>query len=114
MAQDMYRLDMMRTLWQNTYRATVFNIKDEYTATLRIILSIPLPKEEIPENAPEVQDYITVMVEDTVIKPQDIIAFEEFISNMLVARSASEQFQPSHCIFFYPSPSEVLLKDQNE
>lgn len=109
-----YRLDLMRTLWDRTYRATVFNERDEYVATLRIILGIPLPADQVPENAPEVSDYLTVLVEDTVIKPEDIIAFEETISQTLIAKSSSETFRPSHSLFFYPSPSEVLLKDLPE
>ena len=90
-----YRVDLMRTLWQHTYRATIFDASGAYAATIRIILGIPLDRAEVPENAPEVKDYITVLVEDTVIKPQDII-----------------EFQPTHCLFFYPSPAETLLKEQ--
>lgn len=106
-----YRLDLMRTLWDRTYRATIFNASDEYVATIRIILGVPLPADQIPDNAPQVGDYLTVLVEDTVIKPEDIIAFEEHISRDLIAKSSSETFQPTHALFFYPSPSEVLLKD---
>lgn len=109
-----YRLDLMRTLWDRTYRATVFNEQDEYVATLRIILGIPLPPDQVPEDAPEISDYLTVLVEDTVIKPEDIIAFEEATSRTLIEKSTSETFRPSHSIFFYPSPSEVLLKDLPE
>ncbi len=106
-----YQLDLMRTLWDRTYRATIFNERDEYVATIRIILGVPLPAEQIPDNAPEVHDYLTVLVEDTVIKPEDIIAFEESVSQTLIAKSTSDTFQPTHTLFFYPSPSEVLLKD---
>ena len=110
MANQTYRLDLMRTLWQHTYRATIFNESESYAATVRIILGIPLAADEIPENAPEVHDYITVLVEDTVITPQDIIAFEEQISKALIEKSTSDTFHPHHCIFFYPSPAETLLK----
>ncbi|MDU2417452.1 hypothetical protein [Negativicoccus succinicivorans] len=109
-----YRVDLMRTLWQHTYRATIFDASDAYAATIRIILGIPLDRAEVPENAPEVKDYITVLVEDTVIKPQDIIAFEEQITRLIMEKSASEEFQPTHCLFFYPSPAETLLKEQEE
>lgn len=40
--QDPYHIDLMRTLWENTYRGTVFDYKEQYVATIRLILSIPL------------------------------------------------------------------------
>lgn len=109
-----YKLDLMRTLWDRTYRATVFNERDEYVATIRIILGIPLSSDQVPEGAPEVHDYLIVLVEDTVIHPEDIIAFEDSLSRTLIAKSTSETFHPAHSLFFYPSPSEVLLKDSSE
>lgn len=112
--QEMYKVDLMRTLWQHTYRATIFNLNDEYIATIRIILGIPLDREEVPDNAPEVPAYITVLVEDTVIQPQAIIEFEEQISKIIIERSTTKEFVPTHCIFFYPSPSEVLLKEESQ
>ncbi len=36
--QEPYRIDLMRTLWENTYRGTIFNYKEEYVATVRLIL----------------------------------------------------------------------------
>lgn len=39
--QDPYHIDLMRTLWENTYRGTVFDYKEQYVATIRLILSIP-------------------------------------------------------------------------
>ena len=37
--QDPYHIDLMRTLWENTYRGTVFDYKEQYVATIRLILS---------------------------------------------------------------------------
>lgn len=109
-----YTVDLMRTLWQHTYRATVFNAADEYAATIRLILGIPLPAEEVPENAPRVDAHLTVLVEDAAIAPADIIEFEEQITRILMEKSASPDFQPTHCIFFYPSPAETLLRSAEE
>ena len=47
--QDPYHIDLMRTLWENTYRGTVFDYKEQYVATIRLILSIPLDRSEIPQ-----------------------------------------------------------------
>lgn len=47
--QDPYHIDLMRTLWENTYRGTVFDYKEQYVATIRLILSIPLDRSEVPE-----------------------------------------------------------------
>ena len=32
--QDPYHIDLMRTLWENTYRGTVFDYKEQYVATI--------------------------------------------------------------------------------
>lgn len=45
--QDPYHIDLMRTLWENTYRGTVFDYKEQYVATIRLILSIPLDRSEV-------------------------------------------------------------------
>ena len=66
----------MRTLWENTYRGTIFNYKEEYVATVRLILSIPLDRNEVPENAPEVAPNVIVLIEDTILSPIDVIEFE--------------------------------------
>ena len=35
--QDPYHIDLMRTLWENTYRGTVFDYKEQYVATIRSV-----------------------------------------------------------------------------
>ena len=44
--QDPYRIEMMRTLWENNFRGTIFDYRDSYVATVRLIFSIPLDREE--------------------------------------------------------------------
>ena len=45
---------LMATLWENTYRAVVTDQNDQYVATARVIVNIPLSREVLPDNAPEV------------------------------------------------------------
>ena len=37
--QDPYRIEMMRTLWENNFRGTIFDYRDSYVATVRLIFS---------------------------------------------------------------------------
>ena len=104
--QDLYHMNLMRTLWENTYRSTVFNYKEEYVATLRLIFSIPLDRSEVPENAPEVAPVIIVLVEDTILSPLVIVDFEQAMSPILAKRLVSENFQPDRIMYFYPSPAD--------
>ena len=104
--QDVYHIDLMRTLWENTYRGTVFNYKDQYVATVRLIFSIPLDRSEVPENAPEVNPVIIVLVEDTALSPLEIVDFEQAMTPILAKRLTSEYFQPDRIMYFYPSPAE--------
>lgn len=106
--QEFYHIDFMRTLWENTYRGTVFDSMDHYIATIRMVLSIPLDREGLPENAPEVAPLIIVLVEDTVLTPQDVLDFETVMSKLIIKKASSEYFHPDRCMFFYPSPAEVL------
>ena len=46
---------LMATLWENTYRAMLTNENDQYVATARIVVNLPLPEDQVPEGAPEVQ-----------------------------------------------------------
>ena len=104
--QDLYKIDLMRTLWQNTYRGTVFDSADSYVATIRLFFGIPLDRSEVPKDAPQVNPYISVIVEDTVLRPIDVLDFEEAASRIIVRMASSKYFQPDRCMFFYPSPAE--------
>ena len=111
MSSTMYRPELKRTLWNYTYRGNVFNDRDEYVATIRLILGIPLDKAETPANAPVVDPYITVLVEDALLEAKDIIDFETLLSPILLKSVTSEDFKPRQCFFFYASPAEALLSE---
>lgn len=102
-----YRVQLLATLWENTYRAMVTNENDEYVATLRVIVNIPRDRSEVPDEAPEVPAQLLVLVEDAMIQSSDIIDFETSLSSVL-----NETFKKEipQCFFFYPSPEDMLSK----
>ncbi len=102
--QDPYRIDLMRTLWENTYRGTIFDYKEQYVATVRLVLSIPLDRSEVPSNAPKVNPMIIALVEDTVLSPIDVVDFEQAMTPILAKKFATQYFQPDRILYFYPSP----------
>ena len=104
--QDPYHIDLMRTLWENAYRGTVFDYKEQYVATIRLILSIPLDRSEVPENAPEVNPSVIVLIEDTILSPLEVVEFEQIMSKIITKKVSSEYFQPDRIMYFYPSPSD--------
>ena len=104
--QDPYHIDLMRTLWENTYRGTVFDYKEQYVATIRLILSIPLDRSEVPENAPEVNPSVIVLIEDTILSPLEVVEFEQIMSKIITKKVSSEYFQPDRIMYFYTSPSD--------
>ncbi len=100
-------VNLLNTLWKNTYRATVQNGESEYLATVRLIINVPKDRSEVPENAPEVAAQMYVLVEDAVISSNDIIEFEESLSAVLM-----EKFEHAipQVFYFYPSPEDMLSK----
>lgn len=104
--QDPYHIDLMRTLWENAYRGTVFDYKEQYVATIRLILSIPLDRSEVPENAPKVNPSVIVLIEDTILSPLEVVEFEQIMSKIITKKVSSEYFQPDRIMYFYPSPSD--------
>ena len=104
--QDSYHIDLMRTLWENTYRGTVFDYKEQYVATIRLILSIPLDRSEVPENAPEVNPSVIVLIEDTILSPLEVVEFEQIMSKIITKKVSSEYFQPDRIMYVYPSTSD--------
>lgn len=105
-----YKLHMARTLWTNTYRGKVTNDSGDYVAAIRVILGIPLDRTEVPDNAPEVTAYLTVLVEDATITADDLLVFEANLSDLLLTQLRSDYFLPEHCHFFYPSPPALLAE----
>jgi hypothetical protein len=101
-----WRLELARTLWFNIYRAQVIDAAGEYIASLRLIPAIPIDREELPADAPEVEPYVLVVVEDAVISEHELVAFEKKLADEIVARMAQHDFRPAFCQFAYPSPPQ--------
>ncbi|HBK28036.1 MAG TPA: hypothetical protein DDY92_05780 [Dialister sp.] len=110
--QDPYRIDLMRTLWENTYRGTIFDYKEQYVATVRLIFSIPLDRSEVPDNAPEVNPMVIVLVEDTTLSPIQVVDFEQAMTPILAKKLANKYFQPDRIMYFYPSPADGAETNQ--
>ena len=110
-SQELFHVSLMRTLWENMYSGTVFDAADHYVARIRLILGVPLDRSEVPENAPEAQPFITVLVEDTILTPKDVVDFETVLSQIIARKASSESFRPTRCMFFYPSPADAFHED---
>lgn len=104
--QELYHIDFMRTLWENTYRGTVFDCTNNYVATIRMVLGVPIDRDQLPENAPTVAPLVIVLVEDTILTPKDVLDFESVMSKIIIKKASSDYFHPDRCLFFYPSPAE--------
>ena len=98
-----WSIKLARTLWFNTYRALVEDAAGEYVATLRLIPTIPLDRDSVPADAPEVDPYVLVVVEDAVFSEEELISFEGSVAGLLLERMAQPDFNPVFCQFAYPS-----------
>ncbi|HWQ60777.1 MAG TPA: hypothetical protein VN521_00595 [Negativicutes bacterium] len=98
-----WRIKLARTLWFNMYRAMVEDAAGEYVATLRLIPAIPLDRADVPADAPEVEPYVLVLVEDAVFAEDDLVNFEGEVAGMLLEKVAQPDFNPAFCQFAYPS-----------
>ncbi|MDR3565064.1 MAG: hypothetical protein P4N59_27000 [Negativicutes bacterium] len=103
-------IKLARTLWHNTYRARVSDSLGNYVATLRLVPTLPLDRSELPPDAPEADPYLTVLVEDGAFDTQDITAFESKTAETLIAQMAQHDFEPSYCMFAYPSPLQLMTE----
>jgi len=105
----MLKIKLARTLWHNTFRAKITDENDAYIASLRIIPAIPLDRADVPPDAPEVQPYIIVLVEDAPgFTIGNIVEYEELISSVLLAELEQHKLTALFCQFYYPSPIEFL------
>ncbi|MBS4912768.1 MAG: hypothetical protein KHZ77_01220 [Veillonella sp.] len=100
-------LQVFATLWENTYRVVAYNQNEEYTATARVIVSIPLSGDALPPNAPEAEPQLHVLVEDSLINAEQIIEFETIFAAKLREKF---QYNINTIFFFYPSPEDMLNK----
>lgn len=105
------KLTLARTLWFNTYRANITNTDNEHIALVRLIPTLPLERSEVPDDAPVVESYVTVLVEDAAVNDDQLVVFETAVSNLLHKELLQLGFTPAMCHFFYPSPPH-MLKDE--
>ena len=77
------KLKMMATLWDNTYRVAIDDGQGKYIGTARVVVNVPLPPEMLPENAPQVEPQLLVLVEDFDFGADKIINFETTLSDLL-------------------------------
>ena len=100
-------IQLMATLWENTYRAAIKDQNGNYVASVRIIVNVPLSPDRLPPNAPKADPQLFVLVEDAVMESEDIIQFETLLSVHIREKFKNEIDQ---IYFFYPSPEDVLNK----
>jgi len=68
-------------------------------------VNVPLPPEMLPENAPQVEPQLLVLVEDFDFEADKIINFETTLSDLLREKF---RYEIPHIFFYYPSPHDVL------
>lgn len=107
-AESIIKVTLMRTLWLDTYRGGVVDETNCHLATLRIIPHIPLEREELPPDAPEAIPFISILVEQAKISPEEFIFFESKVSDQIMSKMQTDVFKPEFCHFFYPSPSFMM------
>ena len=105
------KISVSKTLYHNTYRCTIKDNNDETIALLRIIPGLPLDKNQIPEDAPDVPPFLLVIVDDADINKNNLIHFEENVSVNLLERFSTETTKPKYCQFYYPSPAFIFSDD---
>lgn len=110
MAQDVgiYSLKVARTLFNNFFRAKLYDGLERLIGRLTIVPAIPLDRDQIPADAPKVNGYLLVIVEDADINKDNLIDFEERASLAILKRFATETIAFEHCEFYYPSPAFVF------
>lgn len=112
--QSIISVKLMRTLWLNTYRAAVADETKAQLASLRIVPHIPLDREELPPDAPDAIPFITILVEQANISPEEFIYFENKVADQVIKKMRTDDFVPEFCRFFYPSPSYMLEPSSTE
>lgn len=105
---EVYSLKVSRTLFNNFYRARLFDSMNRLIGRMTIIPGIPLDRDQVPPDAPKVNGYLLVIVEDADINKDNLIDFEERASLAILKRFSTETIAFEHCEFYYPSPAFVL------
>lgn len=108
MSSGAYTLRLARTLYNEVYRAMLYNENQQPIAKLRIVPNIPLDRSQVPEDAPVVPAFLLVIVDDADINKDNLIDFEERASYTLLKRFSTEVISFQHCQFYYPSPAFIF------
>jgi hypothetical protein len=103
-----YSLKVAKTLYQNFFRAKLFDGLNRLIGRLTIVPGMPLDRSLVPKDAPVVKGYLLVIVEDADINKDNLIDFEERASMAILKRFATETIAFEHCEFYYPSPAFVF------
>ncbi len=108
MSSGAYTMRLARTLYNDVYRAMLFNENQQPVAHLRIVPAIPLDRSQVPEDAPTVAAFLLVIVDDADINKDNLIDFEERASYALLKRFSTETVSFQYCQFYYPSPAFIF------
>ena len=93
------KLKMMATLWDNTYRVAIDDGQGKYIGTARVVVNVPLPPEALPENAPQVEAQLLVLVEDFDFGADKIINFETTFHNRSITSKKLCKIHSFFCLF---------------
>jgi len=107
-----YKLRLARTLFHNFYRARLQEANGEDAGQLLIVPGLPLDRSQLPENAPAVEPYLLIIVEDANIDKNNVVDFEEGVSRAVLARFTTETNTFNHCEFYYPSPAFYFAQEE--
>ncbi|MCQ2363609.1 MAG: hypothetical protein MJ041_04695 [Acidaminococcaceae bacterium] len=103
-----YTVKLARTLYDNVYRCRLLNENEQPIGDLQIVPVLTTPRSQLPEDAPEAQPYLLVIVRDADINKDNLIDFEERTSLALLKRFATEEVSFQYCEFYYPSPAFIF------
>ena len=112
-----YKLRLARTLYNNFFRARLQDANGEDAGQLLIVPGLPLDRSQLPENAPEADPYLLVIVEDANINnaninKNNVIDFEEGVSRAVLSKFTTETTSFNHCEFYYPSPAFYFAQEE--
>lgn len=102
------KVNLSRTLWFDFYRGKVTDSEGVYIASIRIVPTVPLSREELPPDAPEAIPCLTVLVDDALVTTDDLVSFEAKLAPLLLAKFERDDFKPELCQYFYPSPMSLM------
>ena len=107
-----YKLRLARTLYNNFFRARLQDANGEDAGQLLIVPGLPIDRSQLPENAPEADPYLLVIVEDANINKNNVIDFEEGVSRAVLSKFTTETTSFNHCEFYYPSPAFYFAQEE--